>query len=150
MTKYVAGLLFDNDATKVALIFKEKGPPALLKKWNAIGGKVEPGESSMAAMVREFAEEAGVKTWDWDLFMCLKGPGDGGWRVDFYRAFSSKALTGVRTVEAETVAVFPTVSLPMTVPNLTWIMPMALSMSNDKFEVTEVSWADSVRMALAA
>ena len=48
MMKYVAGFLFSNDYKYVALIKKEK--PAWQKgKLNAIGGKIELGESELNA-----------------------------------------------------------------------------------------------------
>ena len=139
--KYVAGFLFNDDASAVALIHKTHGPDCMIGKWNAIGGKVKrgapgmPDESSAAAMWREFQEEAGADV-RWTLFLTLKGQ---GWKVDFYHAFSSEALSLARTREVETVAVFPIDSLPETVPNLKWIIPMALGHQNDHVWVYEVT-----------
>lgn len=56
--KYVLGFAFD-DVGRVALIRKLK-PTWQAGKWNGIGGKVEVGEASYDAMVREFYEEAAV------------------------------------------------------------------------------------------
>lgn len=48
MTEYVAGLYFDRDGRKVAMV--EKLNPAWQKgKYNAIGGKIEPGEEPLDA-----------------------------------------------------------------------------------------------------
>jgi 8-oxo-dGTP pyrophosphatase MutT (NUDIX family) len=140
--KYVAGFLFNDERCAVALIHKTHGPACMVGKWNAIGGKIkrgEPGlpdESSDAAMWREFREEAGVSVTSWTLFLRLNGP---GWSVDFYHAFSSDALAQVRTCEGETVDVFHIDALPETVPNLNWIIPMALGHENDHVWVYEVT-----------
>lgn len=55
----VMALAFSSDLSKVTLMYKHR-PSYLADKWNAIGGKVEPGETPLAACQREFREEAGV------------------------------------------------------------------------------------------
>ena len=103
--KYVAGFLFDSNRRRVALVHKTHGPAAIVGHWNAIGGKVKPGEpglpdeSSDAAMWREFMEETGVDV-SWTIFLHLSGP---GWQVDFYHAFDSDKLSQVRKMEEEDV-----------------------------------------------
>jgi 8-oxo-dGTP diphosphatase len=42
------------------LAARRTGPPALAGRWEFPGGKVEPGESDAAALVRECREELGV------------------------------------------------------------------------------------------
>ena len=136
ITHYVAGLLFDEQRKHVALIHKKYGPPAVVGRWNAIGGKVEDGETSAAAMSREFLEEAGVEISSWTLFLRLIGA---GWKVDFYHAFSTTDLMRVRTCEEETVDRFPVSDgLHVVVPNLKWIIPMALGHFNENVSVYEV------------
>lgn len=143
--KYVAGFLFDSARERVALIHKTHGPSAVVGKWNAIGGKRKPGEpglpeeSSDAAMWREFIEEAGVPV-EWTLFLRLRGP---GWEVDFFHAFDSAKLAEVRQREAEEVATFAVSSLPKVVPNLRWIIPMALGHENDHVWVYDVREAET-------
>jgi 8-oxo-dGTP pyrophosphatase MutT (NUDIX family) len=140
--KYVAGFLFNDERSSVALIHKTHGPACMVGKWNAIGGKRkrgEPGlpdESSYAAMWREFQEEAGVAVKGWTPFLKLKGP---GWSVDFFHAFSSLDLMQVHTCEGEKVDVFHVDALPETVPNLNWIIPMALGHEDDHVWVYEVT-----------
>jgi 8-oxo-dGTP pyrophosphatase MutT (NUDIX family) len=131
---YVAGFLFDDERKTLALVLKQKGPSAVVGKWNAIGGKIEPGESSHAAMWREFLEEAGVDV-PWTLFLKLTRP---GFAVDFYHAFSSEKLFMVRQKEAEIIQIFRTDNLPVVVPNLRWIIPMALGHEDDHVWVYEV------------
>ena len=140
--KYVAGFLFNGVRSAVALIHKTHGHACMVGKWNAIGGKIkrgEPGlpdESSAAAMWRLFQEEAGVSVNGWTLFLKLKGV---DWSVDFFHAFSNDALAQVRTCEGETVEVFHLNALPETVPNLRWILPMALCHEDDHVWVYEVT-----------
>lgn len=56
---YVVGYAFRPDMGAVALIEKRK-PAWQVGKLNGVGGKIEPGETPVEAMVREFKEEAGV------------------------------------------------------------------------------------------
>ncbi|KQP63050.1 NUDIX domain-containing protein [Nocardioides sp. Leaf285] len=82
---YVGGFLFD-PLDRVALIHKTRGAQA--GHLNGVGGHVEPGESALAAMVREFHEETGLTTGEgeWDHFATLTGP---AYRVWWYRATRS-------------------------------------------------------------
>lgn len=73
ITSYVAGFVFSADFEQVALIRKNK-PEWQAGKLNGIGGKVEAGETTIAAMNREFAEEASGATQDFVGFATL---GDG-------------------------------------------------------------------------
>lgn len=58
-SQYVNGFLFDPTLSQVVLIRKNK-PPHQEGLLNGIGGKIEPGERPLAAMTREFKEEAGL------------------------------------------------------------------------------------------
>ena len=141
--KYVAGLLFSTEGERVALIHKDHGPAAVVGRWNAIGGKCSTGsagqpESPDSAIWREFLEEAGVDV-SWTLFLILKGD---DWEVHFFHAFNGERLSQVRTVEREVVNVFRVGEVldPCfdPVPNLRWIIPMALGHKNDHVWVYEV------------
>ena len=141
--KYVAGFLFDEDRAKVALVLKNHGPAAIVGKWNAIGGKridnTDLGlgfEGGPAAMYREFLEETGVEVRDWALFLRLKGD---GWEVEFYHAFSGEKQKMARTMETESIMIWPIdEDHPVWVPNLNWIIPMALGHGDDHVWVYEV------------
>ena len=79
MTEYVAGFFTSPYGDQVALVRKEK--PAWQKgRLNAIGGKIESGETPADAMRREFLEEAGLDVSDWKHFVTLTGI-RGDWRV---------------------------------------------------------------------
>jgi len=120
MTVYVAGLLYSDDGLRVALILKNR-PTWQAGLYNAIGGKVEAGESSFDAMKREFIEEAGVDI-DWDLRITLEGP---DYKVHFFSCHNSEAMNYLQTCTDEVVEVVDAYDLPENiVPNLWWIIPM--------------------------
>ncbi|MEO8704110.1 MAG: (deoxy)nucleoside triphosphate pyrophosphohydrolase [Kofleriaceae bacterium] len=63
----VAGLIIADD--RRVLITQRRADQALPLQWEFPGGKVEPGESPVAALIRELREELGVtasvgKIWD--------------------------------------------------------------------------------------
>lgn len=142
--EYVVGFLFDTSRTQVVLVKKNR-PPWQAGKYNGVGGKIEPGESPAQAMRREFVEETGELRNDWELFCIL---GDSKFKVYFYRAFEVCWLRGkVSTKTDEQISVVPihAVSQSNSIPNLTWLIPMALSMENDaadSFVVAEIRAKD--------
>jgi 8-oxo-dGTP pyrophosphatase MutT (NUDIX family) len=148
MVKYVAGLLFDEDRNRVALILKNHGPAAVVGHWNAIGGKRSTAsagqlESSAAAMWREFIEEAGVDIQSWEPFLILRAKGDNPeWQVDFFHAFDYAKLGEVKTMESESVMVWHLDELTNIVSNLAWIIPMALTHKSQHVHVYECIHAD--------
>lgn len=101
MIRYVAGFLFDEARTSVALIEKQK-PAWMAGLLNAIGGKIEDGETPAQAMEREFGEEAGVTDIDWQPVADLHGP---DWVCHFFAGFSVN-IAFVRSQEAEQIAVY--------------------------------------------
>lgn len=126
MIKYVAGFMFSPDAESVALVRKLK-PDWQKDKLNGIGGKIEEGESCLECMCREFQEETGAETGpeDWEKFLTLGGS---DWRVVFYRSF--RHLDDLTTNEKELIEVhsLDTLDYRQTIPNLKWIIPMALDL----------------------
>lgn len=59
--EYVCGFMFQSHFGTVVLIRKNK-PEWQKGKLNGVGGKIEPGEQPIQAMVREFEEETGFRT----------------------------------------------------------------------------------------
>ena len=120
MIEYVAGLLYSDDGLNVTLIHKNR-PLWQMGKINAIGGKIELGETPEIAMKREFIEEAGVDI-NWEARFILEGP---DYRVYFFSCHNSEAMGYLRTMTDETVEVFESYDLPENIiPNLWWIIPM--------------------------
>lgn len=125
LQSYVLGFLFSLDGKKVYLIRKQK-PDWQKGRLNGIGGKIEPNESSFDAMVREFEEEGGVSIDSWKWF-CTLGD-DRRYEIRCYYAYSHKIPF---TKTDEEVTVCDTYNLPTDViPNLNWLIPMALSFRN--------------------
>jgi 8-oxo-dGTP diphosphatase len=129
---YVMGLATKTRARvrspAVVLILKDHGPDYVVGKWNGVGGKVEDGETIEQAMAREFAEETGVQalpeSWRW--FCDLEGD---GYQVSCL-VTQLPQDANPQTMEKETVSVWPLDTLPETVvPNVRWLIPMALDMT---------------------
>lgn len=70
--RYVVGYMFNDNVDRVVLIRKNR-PDWQKGKTSGIGGHVEFGESIVDAMVREYYEETGVRTFqmDWSLAATL-------------------------------------------------------------------------------
>jgi len=121
MTTYVVGFLFDPHAFHVALIRK------LRPEWqkgclNGIGGKIESGESPKEAMIREFTEETGARVLDWAFFCKMYGD---DWEVFCFKSFGDYIL-GTKTDEEIVQVKLKDLELHHLIPNLNWLIPMAL------------------------
>jgi len=136
-THYVAGFLFNRQETEVVLIRKNR--PAWQKGLlNGVGGKIEQGESPSFAMTREFKEETGMNVEGWAEFACLEFDKA---CVHFFMAHSD--VYQVSSLTDEEVNVYLVISLPelQTIPNIQWLIPMALSMSaDDANQFTVCAW----------
>jgi 8-oxo-dGTP diphosphatase len=73
----VGAVLVDSLARPTQVLAAQRTePPELAGGWELPGGKVDPGESLVAALHRELREEIGVEVRLGDL---LAGPSDGWW-----------------------------------------------------------------------
>lgn len=136
MTQYVAGFMFEGD--RVALVVKNR-PAWQAGRMNGIGGHVEEGESPEQAMVREFFEETGVSTStdDWKNFVRLEG---NEFAVDFFFTYGDLSKIQSTTDEQIVMADVSTIRAENSIPNLTWLIPMAKTMEFEralKFTVKE-------------
>ena len=123
---YVAGFLFSPERDRVLLVEKRR-PAWQAGRLNGVGGKVEQGEDPLAAMNREFAEEAGLSGLDWREDAVLRGA---GFSVRFYSAFSA-AIDDAAALTDEPVRVHPVsalADLPV-LGNLRFLVPLALDTS---------------------
>lgn len=119
----VAGFLFNQWTNTVLLIEKQK-PDWQAGRLNAVGGKIESGESARAAMKREFYEETGIDAYAWRPF-CFLHHTEYAWSVQFFMMFGMPEDAVQR--ERECPVVVEVNNLPDNViPNLRWLIPMAL------------------------
>jgi 8-oxo-dGTP diphosphatase len=127
---YVTGFLFTKDSKHVVLI-KKLNPKWQRGLFNGVGGKIEENEKSCDAMSREFKEETGVviNAEEWVQFSHIHRPGF--YHLDLYYAHSDLAFD-VRTIEKEEVHIVKVNNLPENIiPNLQWLIPLALDKEMD-------------------
>lgn len=135
MTRYVAGFLFAEApwGASVALIRKSR-PEWQRGRCNGVGGKVEEGETYAQAMAREFAEETGVHdAIDWREYAALTDRR--GWTVHFFRATApietlwaarDRTVGADEPIEVWHVSNIPAAARGELLPNLAWLIPMAM------------------------
>jgi len=122
-TRYVVGLLFDNERHYVVLIRKTH-PEWQKGRLNGPGGHIEENETPVVAMRREFREEAGLDVESWEEVVTIYNHSQ-YWEVTFLRAFGD--VTAITSMTDEEVQVHSAGALPSNIiTNLTWIIPLAL------------------------
>jgi 8-oxo-dGTP diphosphatase len=135
--EWVAGFLFTDDYRKVATIRKAR-PEWQKGKLNGVGGKVEPGETPYQAMCREWTEESGlVSPPNWREYCCLDWKGG---RVYFFEAYSAWECNGFRYKDVDEVVNWFAINDDLyreTIPNLRWLIPLAMDKDNVVAEVKE-------------
>ena len=82
MNRYVLGFAVTPDR-KILLVEKLR-PKWQAGRLNGIGGKIEEGETSIAAMRREASEEAGLGHLPWCLRGLMHGRNNGGQMFECY------------------------------------------------------------------
>lgn len=126
--KYVVGFMFDRTETSVLLLWKNR-PEWQQGRINGIGGRIETNESPLDAMRREFKEEAGIDHADWSEFCILSDTRD--WSIHFF--FATGWVGDAEQCTDELPMILPVDDLPDNViPNLRWLIPMALSMKHER------------------
>jgi 8-oxo-dGTP diphosphatase len=138
MTEYVAGFMFDGD--RVALVVKNR-PDWQKGRMNGIGGHIEPGETPEQAMAREFVEETGYERpepLDWIRFVELSGP---GYKVYFFYEYGDHRLLHQPTDEAIVSVDTEAITVSNSIPNLTWLIPLAQSMIFDRANLFKIQEA---------
>lgn len=149
--QYVAGFLINPSANTIAVIRKQR-PHWQRNKFNAIGGKINNGESPREAMAREFEEETGVRIEGnlWQPLCTLQGHKVTAEDTDtqftvyfFFRLTTLHLQTRLHSTTDEEVTIMSLSDrawLENAIPNLSWLIPMALSMpreSASSFDIVE-------------
>ena len=142
MQEYVAGFLFDQIGKQVVLVRKER-PEWQCGLLSGVGGKIEEGETPDHAMIRGFCEETGYAVGGWQRFCMLSGP---DFRVYFYYLHDDPEVLVATTksnhdeaIEVHLVDALLTYDWFQCIPNLRWLIPMALEQGRDNgYEVKQV------------
>lgn len=141
MKAYVVGFVFDVGMNHVLLIHKNR--PEWQKGFvNGLGGKIEEGESSLAAVAREIQEESSLEIAE-DAWLYAGRIYSETLSVEFFGSVYEGAMSDARTVEDEFIEWFPVSQLPHNViENLKWLIPIVIDkMKNQlikEFDVTYI------------
>lgn len=145
---YVLGFAFSADGSRLVLLEKQS-PDWQRGKLNGVGGKIEPGETPLACMIREFAEEAGVTTTpgQWLEFAHLSGS---TFRVHAYALFDDTVVAAARTIEVHEIRVVPSdwnAISDKAISNLRWLIPAAIDaglheIEGDRIKMMTVEYTD--------
>lgn len=138
MKVYCAGFLFNRDMSQVVLIRKDH-PDWQKGKLNAVGGHIESDETPAEAMEREFREETGLEFGYWQELALLSNrvppslaATSIAWQVHFFYRVCIFNETPKIPLDAKTckepVAWYPVEHTADRLPNLRWLIPMAISM----------------------
>jgi 8-oxo-dGTP pyrophosphatase MutT (NUDIX family) len=134
LPRYVVGFLFNNDRTGLALIQK------LRPNWqagflNGVGGRVENDELPEQTMARESLEEFGVTPPKWSHFATLQTSHEGEERIVyyFYAAHTETMRDITQPTDELPVKIYVNdLNQQLTIPNVKWLVPMALSITRDR------------------
>jgi 8-oxo-dGTP diphosphatase len=145
ITRYVVGFLFSKDFRLVALIRKMK-PAWQAGLLNGIGGKIEAGESTLDAMIREFHEEANYGHTEmprWKPMCHQHGRNNDGSEFECYFFFATGALGLVSSREQEQIEIHDTHRVAggweATIGNLPWLVALARDFGLGKYPPTRVT-----------
>lgn len=135
-TMYVLGFLFTPNYDKVVLIKKNK--PAWQSGFlNGVGGKIERGETELAAIIREFEEETGMRITNWIPIARMHGD---EWVVYCFKSTAAKMIEA-KTMTSEEIVIMPVNQLDYstTIQNLSWLIPIC--MDKDPIQV-DISYCE--------
>jgi 8-oxo-dGTP diphosphatase len=120
--RYVLGFRFDGDRV---LLLQKARPAWMAGMLNGVGGKIEPGETPLDAMRREFFEETGLVAHDWQPVAVLEGAN--GYEMHVFA--SEGPIDGARSVTDEPLYVaapwHTEGSSLRKLPNMQWLLAMS-------------------------
>ncbi len=133
---YVVGFAFSSNQDLLLLI-RKKRPEWQEGKLNGVGGKIEGDEEPLNAMVREFEEESGLATElnQWRYMGSITDKGT--WTVHFFTTRLN--VWSARTMTDEDLEVIQVRDLDQydVIPNLRYLVPMALADYLEPFQLVE-------------
>ena len=119
---FVLALLYSVDRRRVVLMRRTR-PAWQAGRVNALGGRLQSGESAAAAARREVREECGVDVAEWREVLVWE---DAEYVMHVMRGVSEHALEA-RSIEDQEVFLEEVLALPDNViDNLRWLVPLAL------------------------
>ena len=135
--KYVLVFCFSEDSRDLVLIKKNR-PEQLKDKLNALGGKIEPGESPIEAAVREVREESGLSFCHDQLKFVAHFEKVPNAEITIYAVWSDE-IQHAKTMEDEQIFILDTKYLHTfnIMPNLNWLIPLCIHNQNP-LEIKEV------------
>jgi len=134
--RMVVGFAFKEDRSGVVLIRKNR-PEWMAGMLNGVGGHIEGRESPRQAMAREFEEETAihVQLHKWFEIVQMRGK---KWEVTFFKTFLSPHdihfMTSMTDEKVMLISCENENELNM-VPNLSWLIPLALDESGIQFPI---------------
>lgn len=133
--EYVVGFMFDTSHESVLLIQKNR-PTWQAGRLNGIGGRIEGDETPDQAMRREFQEETGVDYAEWERFCTLRD--ERGWLVHFYLGSGDLLTAASQTDEMVLCCELRKLQQTPVLPNLHWLIPMALNLKHERIDYWEI------------
>lgn len=134
--RMVVGFAFKEDRTGVVLIRKNR-PEWMAGMLNGVGGHIEGRETPRQAIAREFEEETAIHVplSRWFEIVQMRGK---RWEVTFFKAFLSRHdihfMTSMTDEKVVLISCENDNELNM-VPNLSWLIPLALDESGIQFPI---------------
>lgn len=111
------------------LLIKKERPLWQRGLYNGIGGKQEKGETSVQAMVREFEEEAGIKTEACDWRPLINMVQSHEWDVKVFYCYDNNLFNFKNKTDEKCMVCNPDKLPSNIVSNLKWLIPLALDSS---------------------
>jgi len=144
--RLVVGFVFTTDFTRMLLMRKAR-PAWQAGLLNGIGGKVESGETDVAAMRRECHEEAGIWIANWSARVVVEH--DDGPVVVYFRSVIAVPARRRQTPEG-TLESHPAMPVPGdAVPDLHWVVPLCLDDVVGPIQVRATGPGAALQAALA-
>lgn len=144
MKEYALGFMFDDRQHHKVLLIEKSSPEWQAGKLNGVGGKIEPNETAVEAMVREFFEETGIDTTvdDWTQRIALYGANE---TVHIFTAEGNTLLARQTTQKDKPIRCDYTTLPTNVIPNLRWIIPFLLDKEGAKADVFYPSFLNEAR-----